>query len=92
VLQSKQDLICKSGARLLDSLSLSSRAAYRASKGKASKETGSGAWGCEKQVGSRSKGREERGEGQGGRRERMTVCLEKLMSSQKADGKRDLRG
>lgn len=63
---------------------------YRASKGKGSKETGTGAWGCEEQVRSRSKGRERRG--QGGRRGKTTGCLEKLMGSQKADGKRDLWG
>lgn len=58
---------------------------YRASKGKGSKETGTGAWGCEEQVRSRSKGRERRG--QGGRRGKTTGCLEKLMGSLKADGK-----
>lgn len=35
-------------------------------------------------------GREEGEERQRGRGERSTVCLEKLMQSKKADGKRDL--
>lgn len=78
--------------RLLGSLPLNSGAGYSASKGKGSKETGTGAWGCEEKVESRSKGKEEREERQGGRRGNTTVCLEKLMWSQKTDGMRDLRG
>lgn len=35
-------------------------------------------------------GREEAEERQGGRREKINVCLEMLMQSQKADGKGDL--
>ena len=59
VLQSEQDFSCTSGMMLLGSLPPSSRAVYRASKGKGSKETGTGAWGCEEQVESRNKGKEE---------------------------------
>lgn len=88
-LQSEPEFSCRSGRRLVGCLPLSSRAGYRASRGKGSKGTGTGAWGCEKQVGWRSNGREE---GQGGGRGKTTVCLEKLMGNQKADGKRDLRG
>lgn len=49
-LQPEQEFSCRSGRRLVGCLPLSSRAGYRASKGKGSNGTGTGACGCESRL------------------------------------------